>query len=502
METQAHSRAGEIQDERIVKVVLSFLRASWLRVATTSIALLLPCFWHRRIEAGDLASHVYNAWLAQLVERGQAPGLYFARQWNNVACDIALTRLGNIFGFAAAEKIVVSACVLVFFWGAFALISAAARQAPWPLAPCLAMLAYGYTFHMGFLNYYLSLGLAFFGLAIVWRARGSEWLWVVALLALAFVAHPIGFLWLIGAGLYVRSPEFLRGRLRLLAIVVAGIALLGARFYLGKHYETSQPAESRFFFNGSDQFILFGERYAWLAWAALALGAACFLKAAISRGSSIYSGRGLRLALELYGIAFLATALLPENIRVPWYAGWIGLLIARLTVISATLGLCILACLRREKWHVAGFGLLALVFFAMVYRDTGALNRMEEQAQNLVRGLPYGRRVLATIWAPSDSRVWFVGHLADRACIGRCFSYGNYEPSSGEFRVRVRPGSPIVTASADDAEDMASGEYEVQEEDLPIVQIYQCDPRDLTKLCLRELSAGEVNGQIGYHPPR
>jgi len=110
--------------------------------------------------------------------------------------------------------------------------------------------------------------------------------------------------------------------------------------------------------------------------------------------------------------------------------------------------------------------------------------------------------VLATIWAPSDSRIWFVGHIADRACIGRCFSYGNYEPSSGEFRVRVRPGSPIVTASADDAEDMASGEYEVQEEDLPIVQIYQCDPRDLTKLCLRELSAGEVNGQIGYHPPR
>ena len=225
------------------------------------------------------------------------------------------------------------------------------------------MLAYGYTFHMGFLNYYLSLGLAFFGLAIVWRARGSEWLWVLALLALAFVAHPIGFLWLIGAGLYVRSPEFLRGRLRLLAIVVAGIALLGARFYLGKHYETSQPEKSRFFFNGSDQFILFGERYVWLAWAALAFGAACFLKAAISRGSSIYSGRGLRLALELYGIAFLATALLPENIRVPWYAGWIGLLVARLTAISATLGLCILACLRREKWHVAGFGLLALAFF-------------------------------------------------------------------------------------------------------------------------------------------
>src|SRR5437899_9292567 len=137
-------------DNTKLSEVVRFLRQFKLRVLLVSTLLAGPCFWHRRIEAGDLASHVYNAWLAQLVERGQAPGLYFARQWNNVACDIALTRLGNIFGFAAAEKIVVSACVLVFFWGAFALISAAARQAPWPLAPCLAMLAYGYTFQMRF----------------------------------------------------------------------------------------------------------------------------------------------------------------------------------------------------------------------------------------------------------------------------------------------------------------------------------------------------------------
>jgi len=31
------------------------------------VQLLVPCFWHQRIEAGDLASHVYNAWLANEV---------------------------------------------------------------------------------------------------------------------------------------------------------------------------------------------------------------------------------------------------------------------------------------------------------------------------------------------------------------------------------------------------------------------------------------------------
>src|ERR1700749_2695856 len=85
-----------------------FVRAKkWLIVAI-SIAMIVPCFWHRRIEAGDLGSHVYNAWLAQLIEKGQAPGLYIVRQWNNVLFDWLLLHTANIAGFAAAEKIIVS----------------------------------------------------------------------------------------------------------------------------------------------------------------------------------------------------------------------------------------------------------------------------------------------------------------------------------------------------------------------------------------------------------
>jgi hypothetical protein len=58
----------------------------------------------------------------------------------------------------------------------------------------------------------------------------------------------------------------------------------------------------------------------------------------------------------------------------------------------------------------------------------------------------------------------------------------------------------VATSSADDAQDMASGEYEVQAEDLPIKEIYQCGNKDLTVLCIRDLEAGEINGRIGYKP--
>jgi len=101
------------------------------------------------------------------------------------------------------------------------------------------------------------------------------------------------------------------------------------------------------------------------------------------------------------------------------------------------------------------------------------------------------------VWAPPGSRIAFVGHAVERACIGHCFSYANYEAASGEFRVRVQKGSPVATSSTDDAEDMASGEYEVGDEDLPMKQIYQCDAGDLTKLCIRELESGETNGRLG-----
>src|ERR1700731_2620524 len=101
-----------------------FVRANRWLILVISIVMIVPCVWHRRIEAGDLASHTYNAWLAQLIEKGQAPGLYIAKQWKNVLFDVALLQGANLAGLVAAQKIVVSACVLIFFWGVFAFVAA------------------------------------------------------------------------------------------------------------------------------------------------------------------------------------------------------------------------------------------------------------------------------------------------------------------------------------------------------------------------------------------
>jgi EpsG family len=483
--------------------VLPFQWQSKLCILFLSVVLVIPCGWHRRIEAGDLASHVYNAWLAQLIEKGQAPGLYTAKRWTNILFDVLLLRTANVFGLVAAQKIVVSICVLIFFWGVFAFIRTITERPPWFLVPCIAILAYGYSFNMGFMNYYLSLGLACFGLAILWRARRFEWIAGALLAALALLAHPIGILWLIAMLAYTKLKAKLPGWWKL-ALPLASISPFAAVYWYTSHRPSLLADWDRgsfYLYNGADQLELYGRRYLFLAGAAFLFGLICAAGDLYARRRDGCLSKPFKLLFELYLVTFCATVLLPENLRPSFSNGWIGLLGSRLTTISAILGLGVLGCLKPRRWHLAGFSACAAVFFVFLYQDTGWLNRLEANAEKLVEDLPAGTRVLVTARAPADSRITFIGHAVERACIGHCFSYANYEPASGEFRVRVRKGSPVATSSTDDAEDMASGEYEVDDTDLPLKQIYQCGGNDLTKLCIRDLEAGETNGRIGYKPP-
>jgi hypothetical protein len=482
---------------------MQFLREKKWLIFVISMTIIVPCLWHRRIEAGDLASHVYNAWLAQLIEKGQAPGLYLVRQWNNVLFDWTLQHVANVAGFAAAEKIVVSACVLVFFWGVFALVAAASGQPPWFLTPCIAMLAYGFSFNMGFLNYYLSVGLASFSLASLWRGRGLERLVGLLLVPVVLLAHPLGFVCLVGTALYALLWTKLPKWWNWAVLPVAVVALFVVRWYLAHRVQFPVDWSDTPFYllNGADQLALYGQRYVWLAWAAALFGIVSFVFQTRASRDDKDALKLLILPLQLYFVAICATALLPEDLRPSLYGGWIGLLVFRLTTISAIFGLCVLACLKPKKWQFAGFLAVAIVFFVFLYQDTKALNRMESNAEKLFSELPYGTRVIPTIGAPDNSRVQFIGHLVDRACIGRCFTYSNYEPSSGQFRVRARKGSPVATDSADDSSDMEGGSYKVQATDLPLVQIYQCDEDDPTRLCLHSLAEGETTGQVGLHPP-
>src|ERR1700719_3514654 len=201
---------------------VSFLRKNIFAVLVVSALLLVPCFWHSRIQAGDLGSHVYNAWLAQLIERHQISGLAITSQWSNILFDLLVLHAGHLAGFVAAEKVAVCFAVLVFFWGSFSFLSEVSGDPPWKLAPFLFLLAYGYVFHMGFMNYYLSIGLALPALTLSWRGGAGNWLGATVLSSLSLLAHPIGFVLIAAIGGYVALWRLLSGWTRL-ALPAIGI---------------------------------------------------------------------------------------------------------------------------------------------------------------------------------------------------------------------------------------------------------------------------------------
>src|SRR5271169_342457 len=190
---------------------------NWIAIPLFSTALLIPCFWQSRIQAADLSSHVYNAWLASQIHRGTAPELWISSQSSNVLFDLILEWLFVRVGLDLAQRLAVSFSVLVFGSGAIRFVFRVAGRNWWFTAPCVAMLAYGFIFQMGFFNFYLSMGLCLWYLAIVWGSSRALRVHAMAapLLILAWIAHPFPVVWAVATAAYVMVADRVQPRQRL-----------------------------------------------------------------------------------------------------------------------------------------------------------------------------------------------------------------------------------------------------------------------------------------------
>lgn len=444
--------------------------------ARVGLALLLsgvaltPCFWHSRIQAGDLSSHIYNAWLASLIAQGKAEGLVIVTQRTNVLFDLMLSSLFKTAGAEAAQRIAVSACVLIFVWGAFAWICVMSRRRPWFLFPCVMMLAYGWVFHMGFFNFYLSLGLCFWALAFSWTRSPLRALGSVALLVLACAAHLLPVAWAIGVIPYVAIARAITPRHRIL-LAAAGIGVLALfRIALSTRLATRWSLQQALEITGVDQLWVFGPRYGVLAVALLVVWTAMFLHVA-RRGGMAPAFLGI--PFQLFLLTAAGVLLLPTAVLLPGYKHALWYISDRMSLVVAVLVCGILARGGATTWHKAAVGSLALLFFAFLYYDSGQLNRTEYKMLAAVTALPAGERVISALQDPV-SRVNGVTHIVDRVCVGKCFSYANYEPSTSQFRIRAVGRNAIVVDNYADSFALQHGTYQVKKQDPPLTYIFQC----------------------------
>ena len=455
--------------------------------AAFSALLLAPCFWQSRIQAGDLSSHLYNAWLAQLIEHGQAPGLTLARQSNNVLFDLMLSGLMRAFGAAAAQRIAVSIAVLVFFWGSFAFVwsSSHIRRAPWQLAPCLAMLAYGWVFHMGLFNFYISLGLCFGALALAGRRKPWALAAAAALFGIAFVAHVLPVAWALGLLVYGRVAHALAPRRRafLMAGALAALALAG--FLLGKSFPTRRGMDQLAAMTGADQIWIYGRYYIVLALAIFAVWTACLAHVLHVRG---LARTLLDVRFQLCALSAASLVLLPGGVLLPGFRSVLDFIAERMSLPGAVLFCAVLASVRLPKPLVGATAVIAIGFFGLSYADERALNTVETEMQRAVAQLPPGQRVVSALADP-ESRIESLTHVVDRICVGRCFSYANYEPSTAQFRVRADHANAFVVSTYFESYHIQKGGYVVRAQDLPLYSIDLCDPAS-SRICVAPLRAG------------
>jgi len=249
-------------------------------------------------------------------------------------------------------------------------------------------------------------------------------------------------------GAYIIAAKFVPLKFHPLLFLAAFAMLVAAREYLVTHVDVLFENSDPFFLNGTDQFVLFGLRYAVLAYAVLAVLLTAFITDAVVERRALASRA---VPIELYLLSLLTALWLPDAIMLPGYAAPLTLVTVRLTAVCAVLACLWFAMTRPRVWLVAGLCVGAVVYFGMVYQDTGTLSRAEDRVGQLVSGAA-GQRVVLVVRdiGYTTSRIGYI-HLADRACAGRCSSFSNYEPASRQFRVRAADGNGIVAAQYRDS---------------------------------------------------
>lgn len=489
MKKAVAKRPNPVRQTPLWKTRLAVFGHSPLATVAASFLLLVPCYWQSRIQAGDLSSHLYNAWLAELAGQGRAPGITLQFQTTNVLFDLLLSALLKVFSPGAAQRISVSLAVLVFAWGAFAFISKVAGRRSWSLFLLIAICSYGWVFRMGFFNYFLSLGLCFWALALMWEPSRKRMACACAVLALAYVAHPLPVAWAICLIGYIwLARRYPKQKLLGGALVAIAAAAFLIRLVLDARWSPDQVT----MITGFDQARVFGGEY-WLVFFGLLLVWFWLMFGAVRKSGVRLIVASVPFHLCLLGAA--AVLIFPDWLMTPVYKHALAFISERMSLPLAICMIALAGMAPIRPMQTGAIAIVAILFFGLLYRDEIAINRFEDTMQNVVSQLPPGQRLVSGIDDPYD-RVDPLPHIIDRVCVGRCYSYANYEPSTGQFRVRAMGDSPIIVSRYDDSWQMQNGLYVVQKKDLPL---YQVVLEGGGRMLIRSLPAGSRCGMTYWN---
>jgi hypothetical protein len=244
---------------------------------------------------------------------------------------------------------------------------------------------------------------------------------------------------------------------------------------------------------GLDQVWVFDAKYYVVMVGLLLVWALLFLNVIHRSGARrVVSG----IPFQFCVISAAGVFILPTTVLIPGFHHSLAFIAERM---SLGVGVCVCALLgaaRPRRLEMYALVLVAVVFFGFLYRDERALNSFEDRMQDTVAMLAPGQRVISAVQDP-ELRVNALAHMIDRVCIGHCYSYANYEPSTAQFRIRAEAQNPYVAYSYRQSWELQIGAYVVRESDLPL---YQVDLDENGKMVLKDLKAGVACGSTEWDP--
>ena len=460
-----------------------------LLMLAISLALLIPCVWQDHIQAGDLSSHLYNAWLAGQIESGAVTGLTVVPQSTNVLTDWVFERLIYGTGPVAAERLVSVAAVLIFFWGAFFAVEVTTGRRPWLFSPVLAMLSYGLVFHFGFVNFYVSVGLCLWILGLGWNFSRKRALAAVPLAILAWTAHALPLIWVGSILAYVHIVRRIPSPWRI-AAPLGGVAILAViRSFIMSHYPYRWSSEQALSISGIggmvgvEQFWLYDSKYLFVSSAVFIVLLVLFLER-LDQGGMITDP-----IVHLWSLHVAALVLLPSAFQLPQYHQMLAYIPQRISLLTGIFFIMMVGRARYGRGITRFTTLIATVFFTCLYLDGLAFNRVENEVAGLAAKLPPGQRVVAAL-GDSGAYINPIGHIADRVCIGHCFSYGNYEPATQQFRIRITGPNRVIASDMKVVQEIEEGQHIVTSAEDPVYSVCPFE-QDREHFYLRLIHAGE-----------
>jgi hypothetical protein len=196
------------------------------------------------------------------------------------------------------------------------------------------------------------------------------------------------------------------------------------------------------------------------------------------------------IPFQLCVVSSAAVFLLPGTVLIPGFLHALSYIAERMSLGVAVCVCAMLGAVRPRLLERCALIAVSVVFFGFIYADERALNRFEDRMQDVVAQLPPGERVVSAI-TDSNIRINALTHMVDRVCVGRCFSYANYEASTGQFRIRALGLNPYVASRYADSWHLQTGEYVVKDRDLPL---YKVDVETDGRLVIRRLKPGAPVG--------